>query len=116
MSFSSNMQNVADNLINKYGNDITLVHKYNCGYDPTIGEEVCDEDTFNIKGVIEAYSTSELSDNVLIDDLKVQIQEEMLIDASDWSVTYLSETWKIVNIITTTTQNKVVTQLLQIRT
>lgn len=114
--FAQNMQSTAGKLIRKYGNDITLVYSYNCVYDPTKGEDVCDKTNYSIKATVESYTTAELSENVLIDDLRVLIQEDMTIDAEAWSVVYLGQTWKIVNIDTTTAQNKVITQLLQIRT
>ena len=116
MSFASNMQRVANNLILKYGEDAVLVQKTNLGYNPEKGENLELEEDFKINGKVSSYTKSEqLSPNVIVGDLKLTIRTDFDINQQDWAVKYAGKEYKIVDIEKTIAQNRVIIQKLQIR-
>ena len=115
MSFSSNMQKAAKKLTGKYGNSVTLIDRYDCNYDPTIGDIVCTEDRHSRRGAISSYTVAELtSEYVNVDDLRLTIQSNLDI-TKEWEVEYHDKRWKIVSMSFTTTQDADIIKVLQIR-
>lgn len=116
MSFSSSMQKTADRLTKKYGDDITLVDVYDCVYDPTTGDNTCTRDEYEIKGTVSAYTIQESGDSttVNVDDLRVLIEVPFEVSKT-FEVIYKNETYEIINIVKTRSQNATIVQALQIR-
>jgi len=114
-AFATRFQKLAKKLIGKYGDNIVVVHRYDCVYSPSLGEDVCTEDLYPYKGQVTNYTTAEMaSDNVSVDDLKVIIPTEALIN-KEWELQYDGKIWSIIDIIKVRTQDKTVIQTLQIR-
>jgi len=120
MSFSSSMSKTAKKLIDKYGNNVVVIHKHDCVWEPSLGENVCQETLYPYKASISNYSSQELqSEYVSVDDLKATIQSAVNIKKTDadeeFMVEYDGKRWKIINIEIVTTQDKIIIQKLQIR-
>jgi len=120
MSFSTSMQKTADKLINKYGDSIVVIHKTNCVYNPSLGENVCDETLYPLKASISSFTSQELqSEYVFIDDLKATIQSDVNIKKTDadegFMVEYNGKRWTIINVEIVTSQDNIIIQKLQIR-
>jgi len=115
MSFSSNMSKTADKLITKYGEDVELIHRYDCVYDPTTGKEVCSENIYPYKGKVGNYTIAEQSaESINVDDLKVIIQTAVFFN-KDWKLEYDSKTYNIIGIRKTIAQDMIITQEFQVR-
>ena len=115
MSFATRAVSTANRLITKYGSYVTLIHSYNCTYDPSLGEQVCTTDTFQYKGAISAFTVAQ-SDLSIVNngDLSVLIETDKLI-TKEWQVSYGGTTWEIIDIVKTVAQDITIVQRLQIR-
>ena len=115
MSFSGSMSGTAAKLINKYGESVVMINRYNCVYDPSLGEEVCTEDRYARTGKVGGYTISEQSaDNINTDDLRLIIQTEVKI-TKDWKVEYKEKEYSIITIAQTVAQNMTIVQTVQLR-
>ena len=120
MSFSTNMQKTANKLISKYGNSISILHKTNLVWVPSEGEYTYDLVEYPLKGSVVNYNAGEIDNtNILTDDLRVTIQTDLYITATDenetYQVSYLGKVWKIVNVERVSTQNENILSILQVR-
>jgi len=114
------MQKTANKLINKYGNSISILHKTNLVWSPSEGEYTYDLVEYPLKGSVVNYNAGEIDNtNILTDDLRVTIQTDLYITATDenetYQVSYLGKVWKIVNVERVSTQDAMVINKLQIR-
>ena len=115
MSFANAMSKTADKLIKKYGEEITLIYRYDCEYDPSTGGEICSEDTYDVKGKVSNFSISEQSsESINVDDMKVIIQTDIDI-TKNYTLIYDSKEYLVLNILKTVAQDKTIIQSLQIR-
>ena len=113
--FSTRAISTADRLIDKYGDDVTLINRYDCVYNPTTGKEICTEDNYPVKGSVSAYTIQEAeSENVTVDDLRVLTRIPLEIQKT-WQVSYDNKLWEVIDVTKIRTQNDTVTQALQIR-
>jgi hypothetical protein len=112
--FSDNMLKLANRLINKYGNPVVLIEKAGCVYDPAIGETVCSETPYSMRGTVKSYNDREYSDRIKLGDLNLTITTDLDVGL-DWTVEYGGSIWQILAITTTTTQDTVIVKSLQIR-
>jgi len=119
-SFSNSMQKTANKLLSKYGNNISILHKTNLVYQPTQGEYTYDLAEYPLKGSVVNYNAGEIDNtNILTDDLRVTIQTDLYITATDenetYQVSYLGKVWKIVNVERVSTQDANILSILQVR-
>ena len=115
MSFASNMQNVADSLITKYGNDIEIIEVQKGTYNPTTGKDSATTVVHPFKAYVSNFTVEEMdSDNFTIDDFKVMVQTDLPI-TRDWLVSVQGVHMKIISKYFITTQNESITQTLQVR-
>ena len=113
--FHDRMTALADKLIPKYGDDVTLVKKTGQIYNPDTGETTDVATYFNIKGFVDNYTLSEIDDiAVKVDDLRVlvSLNDEV---TKDWTMNYLGKEWFVLNVTKIRTQNYTITQELQVR-
>ena len=114
-SFADRAKSNADRQINDKGDDVVLVHRYDCVYSPSLGEDVCTEDLYPIKGVISNYSMQEIDgEAVMVDDLQLLVRVDTDIE-NNWEVQYNSKVWQIIDVSRVRTQNETIIQKLQIR-
>ena len=115
MSFASRAVSTADKMISKYGSSVVLRNKYNCSYDPDIGEEVCTIDDYPTTGAISAYTIRDSDLAAVVNgDLSCLVQTDMNITKS-WTVSYDGKEWEVIDITKTTAQDMTIVQRLQIR-
>ena len=113
--FHDNMTALADKLIPKYGDDVTLIKKTGQTYNPDTGETTDVSTNFNIQGYVSNFTLSEIDDiSVKVDDLRVlvRLDEEV---TKDWTMSYLGKTWYVIDVTKIRTQNYTITQSLQVR-
>ncbi len=117
---ASSLKKSGKRMINKKGNSITIVHKYDCVYEPSLGEHVCSETRYPLKATVSNFTSQELqSDFVSIDDLKALVETDVNIKKTEedegYTVEYLGKEWKIINIRIITSEDLLIVQQLQIR-
>ncbi len=115
MSFSSNMQKVAVRLLNKYGNDITIILRTSGVYNPTTGKTDYVSNNIDTRAFIGNYTHQELaSDNVNSTDMKVLIALKFVIVKDD-VLNIAGDEVQVLATRTVTTQNALIIQELQCR-
>jgi len=87
------MTALADKLIPKYGDDVTLVKKTGQIYNPDTGETTDTAVYYSIKGFVEDMTLFEI-DNIAvkINDLKVTVSLNDEV-TKDWTMNYLGKEW-----------------------
>lgn len=114
-TFANRFKKLGKKLIGKYGDNVVVVHRYDCVYSPSLGEDVCTEDLYPYKAQISSYTIAEsASDNVSVDDLRMIIPSDVLIN-KDWEVQYDGKIWSIIDIVKVRTQDNTIIQTLQVR-
>ena len=114
-NFAQRMVTLANRLIVKYGSTVTLVHSYNCAYDPVVGDQVCTVDEYPFKGAISSYTLQEsISPTVDIGDLSVLIETDLEV-TRNWQVKYGGRVWEVIDVVKTIAQDTLIVQRLQIR-
>ena len=114
-AFANRFIALGKKLIGKYGDNVVIVHRYDCIYDPTIGEDVCTEDLYPYKAQVSSYTIAEsATDNVSVDDLRMIIPTQAVIN-KEWEVQYDNKVWSIIDIVKVRTQDNTIIQTLQVR-
>jgi len=115
MSFSSSMKSTANNLLNKYGDDVVLVRRYDCEYNPNTGKDECSTEEIPMVGSVSNYSIQELSDASINEgDLSLTLETDVVLTV-DYSVLYKGKEWHTVSLKTVSAQNLTIIYKLQIR-
>jgi len=117
--FALGLKTVAHNLIAKYGNSVTLVHSYDCTYDPSTGGNTCTEDSYPIKG---SPSQSKINDDaypsVEVGDVMITIETDLVVinDADNkWTANYKGIDYNIVGMYPVDAQDITVIYTLHLR-
>ena len=114
-TFADNSLKLGNKLIGKYGDDIVLIHRYDCTYDPITGEEVCTEDNYSIKGQVTNFTIADaVNDNVSMDDLLILVPISIEV-TRNFKVEYNSKLYSVINVTIVSTQDTYVLQKLQVR-
>ena len=114
-AFANRFIALGKRLISKYGDNIVVVHRYDCVYVPSEGKDVCTEDLYPYKAQISAFTIAEAStDNVSVDDIRMIIPTAALIN-KEWEVQYDGKVWSIIDIVKVRTQDNTIIQTLQAR-
>ena len=109
------MQNAAVKLLNKYGNDITIILRTSGTYNPTTGKTDYVSNNIDTRAFIGNYTHQELaSDNVNSTDMKVLIALKFVIVKDDVLEIDGTEV-QVLATRTVTTQNALIIQELQCR-
>lgn len=116
MSFYSNMQSVATNLLTKYGQIVTLTRETVTDYDPVLGAETKTTTTFTCYGAIFNYEQSEI-DGAAIQrgDSRLILQSLSAAPAADDFVTVDGRVYRVMNVTITAPGGTVVIYELQLR-
>ncbi len=113
--FHDNMTALADKLIPKYGDDITLIKKGNVTYNPNTGDDSSTDTSYPTKGYVSNYVLSDIDDiKVKIDDLRVLVRLDDEV-TKDWELLYQGKIWQVIDVTRIRTQNYTITQALQVR-
>ncbi len=113
-AFADRAKNTATRGVNKYGNAIILVEKYDCVYDPNLGEDVCSERFYSMDASISNFAITAGDTTVNVGDLRALVSVGFEISKT-WVVQYAGKDWQIIDVVITTTQDEIITQALQIR-
>ena len=113
--FADNMQRVAKQLIDKYGNVAFIVKVTQGGYDPSLGVTDDLKELHGIKAYLEDIKTHDIITGVVnLGDIKALFHTEIEIDKKD-SIEIEGKNYNIVSIKTATAQDTLILYELVIR-
>ena len=117
--FALGMKKVAHDLIGKYGNSITLIHSYDCTYNPATGKDTCTEDSHPITGTPSSDRVNDDSiASVEVGDVMITIETNLVVinDADNkWTANYKGIDYNIVGMYPVDAQDITVIYTLHLR-
>jgi len=114
--FSTNMRNLANKLINKFGDSIVLIETVKGAYNPDTGLTTDTITEHNIKGSISSFSSSDiLPASTKVDDLTLLMYASDFALTKAWDVRYKNVIYNIVDFTKTSTQDEEIYYVLQLR-
>jgi len=119
MGLATGLKVTSSNLINKYGNSITLIHSYDCDYNPQTGKNDCTVDNHDMKAATSSYKIGDDSNTAVeVGDVMMMVETdfEIINDSNNtWSAVYKGIDYSIVGVYPIDSQDITIVSTLHMR-